>query len=180
MGLAVIGLVATTATVGAGVVGATGAYSVAATDPHTRPVAWALRRAMEASVREHAEDVELPAGVDVRDPELAALAIGHYSVACASCHGAPGRERAPWMVLYPEPESLTRADVVDRWSDRELYWIIKHGIKDTGMIALGPTHEEEDLWAVTAFVRQLPSMPKAEYDSLLAKHQTDHAGHAQR
>ncbi|MBL9024353.1 MAG: cytochrome c [Myxococcales bacterium] len=179
-GLAALGGVVAAAAIGATVMIATGTYNVAATEPHARPVEWALRSTMERSVREQAEAVAVPAGVDVRDPALAARAIGHYSVACAGCHGAPGSERAPWMVLYPEPENLTRAEVVDRWSDGELYWIVKNGIKDTGMIALGPTHKEEDLWAVTAFVRQLPTMPKSDYEALVAKYQAEHAGHAHR
>jgi len=153
-----------------------GVYDVGATDGHTRPVEWALRSTMEASVREHAADVTIPDGVDTRDPALAARAIGHYSAACASCHGAPGRARAPWMVLYPEPANLTDAATVDRWSDAELYWIIKHGIKDTGMIALGPTHQEKDLWAVTAFVRQLPSMTEDEYARQVAELQARRGG----
>ncbi len=166
------------AILGAGILGATsGFYNVAATEAHSEPLEWALRTTMEASVKEHANDVSVPAGIDLRDPNLAARAIGHYSVACASCHGAPDVERAPWMVLYPEPANLTKPENVDRWSDAELYWIIKHGIKDTGMIALGPTHSEEDLWAVTAFVRQLPTMPVERYRSLVAAYHAKHAGH---
>lgn len=145
--------------------------NVAATAPHSLPVEWALTEIMERSVRAQAEDVQVPAGVDLSDPELAARAIGHYSAACASCHAAPGEPRAPWIVMYPPPQSLTDAAYVDRWSDAELYWIIKHGIKDTGMIALGPTHQESDLWAVAAFVRQLPAMDPERYRSLRSSHQ---------
>ena len=144
-----------------------GLYSVAATERHAAPAEWALRTAMEKSVRRHAASVVVPGGVDLKDPSLAERAIGHYSVACATCHGAPGRGRDPWVVIYPEGGDLTRKDVVSRWSDRELYWIIKHGIKDTGMLALGPTHKEEDLWAVSAFVRQLPDMTPGRYQELV-------------
>ena len=146
-------------------------YNVAATEPHARPVEWVLASGMERSVKHHAADVEIPPGVDLRDPALAEGAIGHYSVACATCHGAPGEPRAPWMVMYPPPRELTDAEVVDRWTDGELYWIVKHGIKDTGMIALGPTHEDEDLWAVAAFVRQLPTMEAERYRALRAGYQ---------
>jgi mono/diheme cytochrome c family protein len=145
--------------------------NVAATAPHAAPVEWALTEVMERSVRAQAEEVQVPAGVDLNDPELAAKAIGHYTAACATCHGAPGEPRAPWIVMYPPPQPLTDAAYVDRWSDAELYWIIKHGIKDTGMIALGPTHQESDLWAVAAFVRQLPTMDPERYRSLRASHQ---------
>lgn len=82
------------------------------------------------------------------------------------------------MVLYPEPHDLTRAEVVSRWTDAELYWIIKHGIKDTGMIALGPTHQEQDLWAVSAFVRQLPHMTGERYHELVTQYQAQRASMA--
>ncbi len=151
--------------------------NVAATAPHAAPVEWVLTEIMERSVRAQAEEVRVPAGVDLNDPALAARAIGHYSAACATCHGAPGEPRAPWIVMYPPPQPLTEAAYVDRWSDAELYWIIKHGIKDTGMIALGPTHEEPDLWAVAAFVRQLPAMDPERYRSLRSSHQQGMATH---
>ena len=156
-------------------------YDVAATSPHSQPVEWVLSEGMQHSVRTHAAELEVPEGIDLRDASLADKAIGHYSVACATCHGAPGESRAPWMVMYPEPRALTDAAVVNAWSDRELYWIIKHGIKDTGMIALGPTHSEGDLWAVTAFVRQLPDMSPDRYRALRARYQQNAAaaGHAE-
>lgn len=145
-------------------------YHVGATEPHAAPVEWVLARGMQHSVRTHAAGVTIPDGVDLRDPALAERAIGHYVAACAPCHGAPGEERAPWMVMYPPPSPLADRTAVDRWSDQQLYWIIKHGIKDTGMIALGPTHSEADLWAVSAFVRQLPEMSPERYRTLRARY----------
>jgi hypothetical protein len=41
--------------------------------------------------------------------------------------------------------------------------IIKRGIKDTGMPAWGPTHSEEELWELVAFLNIFPTMPDAEY-----------------
>lgn len=130
---------------------------------------------MEVSVRHHARDVTIPAGVDLRDPALAERAIGHYSVACAQCHAAPGHPAAPWMVLYPAPADLTQAETVAQWTDAELFWIIENGIKDTGMIALGPTHQQQDIWAVAAFVRQLPEMAPGRYHELVTQYQSRRA-----
>jgi mono/diheme cytochrome c family protein len=142
-------------------------YDVGATTPHAGPVAWAARTVMERSVRARARGVVIPPGVDLRDPALAARAIGHYAAACRTCHGAPGVKPDPWVVTYPAAPDLTRRDVVSAWSDTELHWIIKNGIKDTGMMALGPTHEDRDIWAVTAFVRQLPETSPERYAQLI-------------
>lgn len=147
-----------------------GAYDVAATEPHLEPVEAVLRATMESSVRRQARDVEVPEGIDLQDRAYAARFFGHYDAACRTCHGAPGRDADPWMVLYPPAPELTDPAVVDRWTDEELFWILKHGIKDTGMMALGPTHGDEDVWGVTAFVRQLPRMTAEYYASLAAAH----------
>jgi mono/diheme cytochrome c family protein len=111
------------------------------------------------------------------NPALAARAFGHYSAACRTCHGAPGVKPDPWMVIYPAAPDLTKAEVVGAWSDEELFWVLKHGVKDTGMMALGPTHQDKDIWAVTAFVRQLPSMPAERYTELAAEQRAKQHGH---
>ena len=149
-----------------------GTYNVAATDGHTAPVAWALRTTMENSVRNHAADVKVPEGIDFEDPAFYGQFYGHYT-ACATCHAVPGGEAAPWMVNYPPAPNLTEASVVDRWSNEELYWIIKNGIKDTAMIALGPTHEERDIWGVTAFVRQLPTMSPEQFEEFKRQYEAE-------
>lgn len=151
------------------------AYDVGVTAPHSQPVERVLRGGMEVSVRHHARDVTIPAGVDLRDPALAERAIGHYSVACAQCHAAPGHPAAPWMVIYPAPADLTKTETVSQWTDAELFWIIENGIKDTGMIALGPTHQQQDIWAVAAFVRQLPEMTPGRYHELVTEYQSRRA-----
>lgn len=34
-------------------------------------------------------------------------------------------------------------------------------------MALGPTHSDEDIWGVTAFVKQLPYMSAEEYQAIV-------------
>ncbi|MBA3883208.1 MAG: cytochrome c [Chthoniobacterales bacterium] len=143
-----------------------GVYHVGATKPHSPLAHSILRMAMERSVRHHAKRIEVPHDVDLRDRGYATQFYGHYSAACVTCHSAPGVKADPWMVNYPASPNLTDPAVVNRWSDAELFWIAKHGIKDTAMIALGPTHKDKDIWGVTAIVRQLPGMSPAEYAAM--------------
>lgn len=156
-----------------------GVVNVAATDRHWGVTEWALHTTMESSVRAAARGITPPAGVDLRDPALAERAFGHYSVACTTCHGAPGVGASPWMVTNPPSPLLV--ETAARWTDGELYWIIKHGIKMTGMPALGPTHEDDDLWAIAAFVRQLPTMTPAEYQAMARRYdekkRAEHGAH---
>lgn len=145
-----------------------GVLTVAGTDQHTAPVRWFLHKTMEQSIRHHARTVVVPPDINLQDPALAQRGFGHYSVACTPCHGAPGVKPAPWMVINPEAPLLTQTAV--KWNDAELYWIIKHGIKMTGMPALGPTHRDEHLWAIAALVRQLPTLSDEEYQAMASRH----------
>ena len=86
---------------------------------------------------------------------------------CAQCHGAPGR--APDAVakgLNPEPPDF--AQNADQWSPAELFWITRNGIKMTGMPAWGATHADEELWAVVAFLMELPRLDARTYREMLA------------
>lgn len=44
------------------------------------------------------------------------------------------------------------------------------------MIGLGPTHQDEEIWSVSAFVRQLPTMSPAEYKTMADNYATAHKG----
>ncbi len=140
-----------------------GFYNVGATDKHIAPVEWVFRKTMESSVHSHAKNIKVPDTMNLQDKKLARKFYGAYTKACQTCHGAPGRKPDEWMYVYPAAPDLTDKAVVGKWTDAELFWIIKNGIKDTGMPGLGPTHEEGPIWGVTAFVRQLPDTSPQEY-----------------
>jgi len=83
---------------------------------------------------------------------------------CAGCHGGPGVERGETgKGMTPTPPDL--AEEAGEWSDAELYWITEHGIKLAGMPAFGPTHSDEEIAMIAAFVRLLPEMTAEEYAS---------------
>ena len=142
-----------------------GLYNVAATQGHTKPVEQILRVVMMRSVVAHARGITPPADFKPQDPELAEHAAGHFEAMCRTCHGAPGKKPDPWQ-LYPPAPDLVDALRVTRWSDAEVYWIIKNGLKDTGMSGFGQSHDDDDLWALTAFVRQLQAITPEQYRAM--------------
>jgi len=139
-----------------------GSYNVAATTGHSAPFEWIFRTMTVRSVIAHARDITPPANFNSHNPELAEHAAGHYEMMCRTCHGAPGKKADPWQ-LYPPAPDLVEALRVRRWTNSEVFWIIKNGIKDTGMSAFGGSHSDEDLWALTAFIRQLPTTTAEQY-----------------
>jgi hypothetical protein len=66
--------------------------------------------------------------------------------------------------LYPRAPELSRGSSL---SPAEQFWVVKHGIKMTGMPAWGATHADALLWDVVAFLRGLPSLSPAQYESLV-------------
>jgi len=148
---------------GAGAVIYAGIYNVAATSPHWRMTAWLLANARTRSIKAQAAGVQIPPGLS--DPAAVLIGVGHYAAHCAVCHGAPGVPKGEIAKgLYPPPPDLARAAPL--YSPSELFWIVKHGIKMTGMPAWSD-HSDDELWATVAFVEKLPGISEEEYGRLL-------------
>jgi mono/diheme cytochrome c family protein len=78
-----------------------------------------------------------------------------YGTDCAMCHGSDGHtptDTGRWM--YPRASDLT-SPVVQQYSDRELFWIVKNGIRLSGMPAFGKVESDEHIWNLVHYVRTL-------------------------
>jgi mono/diheme cytochrome c family protein len=96
----------------------------------------------------------------------ASLAEGDklFGTDCSECHGNSGRkptDAGRWM--YPRAADLGSTEV-QSYSDRELFWIVKNGIRLSGMPAFGRVESDQNIWDLIHFVRTLPSNanPKSE------------------
>jgi cytochrome c2 len=69
--------------------------------------------------------------------------------------------------MQPVPGPLV--DAARRWKPAEMYWIIRHGIKMSGMPAWEYHMAEQDLWATVAFLAELPRMTPRDYDNWMAQ-----------
>lgn len=138
-----------------------GAYNVAATDEHVGAVTSGLDLVKERSIRRQAQDLSITVPTDSASMQRGFLA---HEEMCAPCHGAPGQDRG-WMGqgMNPQPPELARA--AEDFNDSELFWTIRHGIKLAGMPALAPTHDDDEILEIVAFVRMLPDMTPEEYAS---------------
>ena len=80
-----------------------------------------------------------------------------FGTECGQCHGLDGHKATDagrWM--YPRAADLTSPEV-QRYSDRELFWIVKNGIRLSGMPGFGRVEPDEHIWDLVHFVRTLPS-----------------------
>jgi mono/diheme cytochrome c family protein len=149
-----------------------GAYDVAATEPHWPITHWILEMARMRSIKAHSAGITAPPAFD--DPANIPIGVKHFAAHCAVCHGAPGVPRGEIAQgLYPQPPDLAVAAKL--YSDGELFWIVKHGIKMTGMPAWND-HSDEQLWATVAFLKKLPGMSEQDYARLVMA-SIAHGGH---
>lgn len=82
---------------------------------------------------------------------------------CASCHGSDGRSpTAVGRAMYPPAPALDSPHV-QNYTDPQLFWVIKNGIRLTGMPGYGDLFSDEQIWDLVYFVRQTGKSPtKAE------------------
>lgn len=141
-----------------------GVYNMAADDEHWPPVYRTLELLRERSVAVRASQVAVP---DLADAELVRKGAGNYEAMCAGCHLRPGESSSELSRgLYPRPPRLSETRPAS--SPARDFWIIKHGIKASGMPAWGKSMADAHLWGLTAFVQRLPTLDAAAYQQLVA------------
>lgn len=142
-----------------------GSVNVAATQDYLPGVYWFFDTLSEKSIQKQTQKA-VEAG-HLREPatvpdSMLRKGASEYQAMCVPCHGAPGQERGEFgKGMKPQPPDL--AHTAREMHLREIYWVLDHGIRHTGMPAFGPTHADEDLWAVAAFVKRLGDMSPEEY-----------------
>lgn len=148
-----------------------GFFDVAANVPHSPWVYSLLQTARDRSIAVRAADIAVPNNLD--DPKRVTSGAGQYAEMCATCHLAPGMKRTEISRgLYPRAPELRRGS---RSTPAEDFWVVKNGIKMTGMPAWGLTHDDDILWDVVAFLRKLPELSADEYQALVSRSPKTHS-----
>jgi mono/diheme cytochrome c family protein len=141
-----------------------GIYNVAADDPHYPLTTALLEQVREASI--HARAGRLTSPKDLMTEARIVQGAGNYNAMCTQCHLAPGMQPTELSRgLYPAPPDLTEHSV----DAAEAFWVIKHGIKSTGMPAWGESMDDEYIWNMAAFLQRLPELDAAAYRTLVGK-----------
>lgn len=157
-----------------------GLYPMGADVPHNRLTYSALETLRERSIAHSIGDIQVPA-LDDSNQLLAGGA--DYEEMCTGCHLKPGvKDSEMSLGLYPQPPNLANPERVKTMGDPKLaaareFWIIKHGIKASGMAAFGKTHDDARIWAMVAFLQKLPTLTPAQYEILTARTGDEPDGH---
>ena len=152
----------TLAAIGGAVVVVSGIVPIKASGGHWSITEAFLQFAKRRSVATHSFRIRVP---PLDDPRLVVIGAGHYDFACRPCHGSPALDQ-PRIArqMLPRPPDLRQS--VRRYDPEDLFYIVKHGIKLTGMPAWPALQRDDEVWAVVAFLRKLPELDPPRYSEL--------------
>lgn len=141
---------------------ALGGYNVAADEPHWQMTSSLLRAVRTRSIAARSSAIVVP---PLDDEAQIRTGAGNYDAMCADCHLRPGEENSELRAgLYPVPPDLTRDELRD---PAAVFWVVKHGIKMSGMPAWGGHMQDEYIWGLVAFLKRLPGLPPTAYQELV-------------
>ena len=126
------GLTGLALAIGGFLLAASGIIPIKASSGHWPVTEWFLHFSMRRSIALHSLGIETP---ELEVPQLVLKGAGHYEVGCRPCHGSPGLP----LPLIPRGMTPHPPDLRSRIAEmkpRELFYVVKHGVKFTGMPGL--------------------------------------------
>jgi len=125
-----------------------GVFNVGAASPHTKLTTWLTHETMIHSVRRQAREIIAPPSAS---PANILAGFCAYETHCVACHGAAGVARQRWVSgMEPQPPYLL--DETSRFTPPQLFWIVRNGIKMTGMPSWRNAMSEQQTWEVVAWL----------------------------
>jgi mono/diheme cytochrome c family protein len=111
-----------------------------------------MNPSIHASVRRRA-----PKGQSLQVPTDETLIAGGklYLDDCVGCHGEPGKPSDFGALFCPPAPQFFQ--VGTQYSESEIFWVAKHGIRRTGM---NPQYfySDEKLWLLAAFIKRVNNL----------------------
>jgi mono/diheme cytochrome c family protein len=152
-----------------------GLYDISASDQHTAPVYRVLDYAMRRSVIARSRDSAVP---DLGDAQRVRRGAAHYREHCVQCHGGPGvAPDALALGMTPAPANLV--GTARSWKPAEMFWVVRHGVKMSGMPAWQYRMSDDEIWDTVAFVSAMVRMTARDYAAITReaaphRHQREH------
>jgi cytochrome c553 len=142
---------------------ASGIIPIKASSGHWAITRWFLQFSKQRSVATHTLGME---SKPLDDPSLVLKGAGTYEINCRACHGSPSVPH-PRVAQYMTPQPPYLPSTINNWEAEELFYIVKHGIKFTGMPAWPSRYRDDEVWAMVAFLQRFPGLKDEEYRRLV-------------
>jgi mono/diheme cytochrome c family protein len=132
-----------------------GLMPVSADGTHSRLEARIMPTVLHASIVRHASGETNP--VALNQDNLKA-GVDTYKAMCARCHSTPDGNLSTYgQSFYPPAPQLPKG--MAQYTDSQLFWLIKHGIRNTGMPAWGGMLSDEEIWQIVSLLRNSKDLP---------------------
>jgi len=132
-----------------------GLMPVSADGPHSHLEARIMPAVLHASIVRHASGETN--SVPLNEDNLKA-GIDTYKAMCARCHSTPdGTASIYGQSFYPPAPQLPKG--MAQYTDSQLFWVIKHGIRNTGMPAWGSMLTDEEIWQLVSLLKNSQDLP---------------------
>jgi len=142
-----------------------GIVPIKASSGHWAITKMILDAAKRRSVATHTLGMKVP---PLDRPGMVIIGAGQYGFACEACHGSPAVKQ-PRVAAQMTPRPPDLRNVALTYTPDELFYIVKHGIKFTGMPAWPSRQRDDEVWSMVAFLRELPSMDAKRYADLTGR-----------
>jgi mono/diheme cytochrome c family protein len=140
----------------------TGLDARAEPGPWETRLARSVRRlAVPGAIRDRRNPVSL-------SPEVLEDALAHFADHCASCHASDGSGNTEQgRGLFPKAPDM-RLAATQTLTDGELFYIIEHGVRFTGMPgwSTGTAAGETATWQLIHVIRRLPMLTPDELNTI--------------
>ena len=153
-----------------------GLYNVSTLSPDPGPLKWVFSTTSRNSIEHHAKGIVVPQDVKVlyegtssgdsqADSSMIAEGFDHYNDMCVTCHAGPGLDKSEAGIgIYPQAPDLARS--AKELPPQDLFWVIKNGVKSTGMPGFAKTHSDSKIWAMVAFLEKMKNMTPQQYAAM--------------
>ena len=81
-----------------------------------------------------------------------------YKAMCARCHSTPGNTPSDYGQSFYPPAPLLSGGMPN-YTDSQLFWTIKHGIRNTGMPAWGSMLSDDEIWQLVSLLKNSQDLP---------------------
>ena len=142
---------------------ASGIIPIKASSGHWKITAWFLSFSMHRSFSTHSLGIEAP---DLQAPSRVLRGAGAYETGCRPCHGSPDLPH-PRVAQGMLPPPAYLPPVISEWKPEELFSLVKHGVKFTGMPAWPAQERDDEVWAIVAFLLRMRELDAAGYRRLV-------------
>jgi len=123
-----------------------------------------MTASVHASVRRQAQ--EMPNPVPPTEENL--IAGGKlYNGGCSGCHGSSGSAEDSGDSLFPPVPQL--AKVGTQYTEAQIFWVAKHGLRRTGMFSNGKWNSDKELWTMATYIKRIRELPPSVQAALAPK-----------